>query len=205
MLTKTTLSAVRTLMYLGAAAPGAIASPRVMGQQLGESPTYLAKVTRLLVKAGILRAQRGVAGGVQLNRSPEDIRLLDVVEACQGAILGDFCHQTSDLSGACAFHLAGAELHEAIIGVLARWTLADFLRNPPASDGHLNAPGCWLAPCPVRAATVWQSGEGGSGDGNASSANMVAVEDVRAEPSNAGAAAPRRRRTSGGKAARGSR
>ncbi len=139
MLTKTTISAVRTLIYLGQRASAVPAAPRLIAEELGESPTYLAKVTHLLARAGILRTQRGVAGGVMLHRRPEEVSLLTVVEACQGAILADFYDATEkDLEHACAFHQAGVELHQAIADVLSRWTLACLLKNPCPSVKHLS-------------------------------------------------------------------
>jgi len=117
-----------------------------MAEQLGESPTYLAKVARHLVKVGILRAHRGVAGGVTLNRSPDEISLLAIVEACQGAILGDFCQDAEDFDNTCAFHQAGAELHEAIVGILSRWTLAQLLLKPCPSEAGDSQVQCLLEP-----------------------------------------------------------
>lgn len=146
MLTKTSLSAIRALIYLGLHGGGEPVSPRRLAEELGESPTYLAKVMRHLVKATILRAQRGSAGGVLLQREPAAISLLSIVEACQGAILGDFCSEAEDRAQTCGFHQAGAELHDAIVGVLTRWTLADFLTKPaPTLDcaAHVQ---CWLLP-----------------------------------------------------------
>lgn len=107
-----------------------VLSPRRLAQSLGESPTYLAKVCRLMVKAGILRAERGVRGGVFLDRAPEEISLLSVVEACQGTMVGSFCRGAFDLKDACAYHRATVELHNAIVRVLSRWTLAHLLKKP---------------------------------------------------------------------------
>jgi Rrf2 family protein len=148
MLTKTSLSAVRALTFLGLNRREQPWSPRSMAQHLGESPTYLAKVVRHLVRAGILKAHRGVSGGVALNREPGEITLLAIAEACQGAILGDFCSDASLLSHACAFHQAGAELHRAIVDVLSRWSLADFLAKPDATGPLAGNTHCWLSPCP---------------------------------------------------------
>ena len=135
MLTQTSITAVRMLMHLEREAAGEIASLKEIAETLNESPTYLVKIARHLVRAGILRAQRGQAGGVTLNREPKDITLLAIVEACQGTIHGNFCQDTSDLSKTCALHQAGAELHQAIIKVLSGWTLADFCKRPcPASE-----------------------------------------------------------------------
>jgi Rrf2 family protein len=121
-----------------------------MAEHLNESPSYLAKVVRHLVRAGILKAHRGVAGGVLLNRDPQNITLLAIVEACQGAVLGDFCSETNDLASTCTFHQAGAELHQAIVGVLSRWTLAAFVRQPLPTSNQDESIRCLLEPCPMR-------------------------------------------------------
>ena len=147
MLTKTSLSAIRALVYLGSRNAGEPIPPRRIALELGESPTYLAKVIRHLVRAGILRAHRGVGGGVVLHRPPEAVTLRAIVEACQGAILGDFCNDTADLSQVCGLHQAGAELHRAIVGVLGRWTLADFLARPAPSPPLRGKVPCFLTGC----------------------------------------------------------
>ena len=116
-----------------------------------KSPTYLAKVVRYLVKPGILRAHRGVAGGVVLNRLPGEITLQSVVEACQGAILGDFCSEAPELAETCALHQAGVELNQAILGVLSRWTLADLLKRPHPTASLDPYGRCWLAGSPAQA------------------------------------------------------
>jgi Rrf2 family protein len=144
MLTKTTVSAIRALMHLGLDPSSEPISPRRIAEALGESPTYLAKVMRLLVKAGVLRAHFGVAGGVVFNRKPEDITLLAITEACQGALLANLCSETDDLSAACAFHRAGTELHATMLGVMTRWTLADFLKNPGPSAQCDDQIRCWM-------------------------------------------------------------
>lgn len=135
MLTQTSVTGVRLLIHLGRVLPGKLASIKQVADDLGESPTYLVKIARHLVKSGILRAQRGKAGGVVLNRAPEKITLLSVVEACQGIIHGTFCQETGNLSRTCALHQAGAELHQAITGTLSKWTLADLMaKDCPSRD-----------------------------------------------------------------------
>ena len=136
MVTKTSLSAVRTLLYLAHNAQGRILPPRRIAGALGESPTYLAKVARLLVKAGILRAEKGVKGGVQLSRPPAQITLLSVVEACQGTIVGNYCQMGCPVETTCAYHQAAVELQQAITGVLSRWSMAQLV-NQPRPTGKL--------------------------------------------------------------------
>jgi Rrf2 family nitric oxide-sensitive transcriptional repressor len=130
MVTRTSLMAMRLLVYLGQNQGTGSLTPARIAVAVEESPTYLAKVTGLLVRAGILRAERGAKGGVQLSRAPEEITLFAVVEACQGSIVGAYCQVTRNVSVTCAFHQASLELQQAIIGVLSRWTLADLLSRP---------------------------------------------------------------------------
>lgn len=130
MITKTSLLAIRALVFLAEAEQGVVSSPRSIAARLGESPAYMAKVLRSLVKAGILRAEHGRRGGVLLNRRPSDVTLLAIVEACQGAIVGSYCHDIDDLRMTCAFHRAAVELQHSVVSVLSRWTLEQLAASP---------------------------------------------------------------------------
>lgn len=160
MLGKTSISAIRTLLFLAQQQGSAWWSPRRLAAELGESPTYLAKVLRHLVKAEVLDVARGVRGGVRLARQPRDITLLEVVEACQGAIVGDYCRSDRQPSEMCSFHLAALELHEAIERVLGRWSLERLLERPESAPGRKGA-----LPCLMRGVSV-----SGGGDGSRSKA-----------------------------------
>ncbi|MFE0025636.1 RrF2 family transcriptional regulator [Amycolatopsis sp. NPDC059021] len=50
----------------------------------GVSATYLAKQLQALSRAQLVRSAQGKAGGYVLTRSPEEITVLDVVEAVEG-------------------------------------------------------------------------------------------------------------------------
>jgi len=53
----------------------------------GDMPErFLLQVLRSLVNHGVLRSTRGVDGGYKLIRPPEDISLLDVIEAIEGPV-----------------------------------------------------------------------------------------------------------------------
>jgi Rrf2 family protein len=138
MISGTTVSGLRALIFLGQQAP-TVLPPRKIAAELGESPTYLSKVTTQLVKAGVLRAEKGVKGGVQLARPAPEITMLDVVEACQGTVVGPYCRAACLGSEVCAFHQAAQQLETAICDALRRWSLADLLRRPsrkrPLADG----------------------------------------------------------------------
>ncbi|MGZ4896262.1 MAG: RrF2 family transcriptional regulator [Candidatus Angelobacter sp.] len=130
MITKTSLLAIRALVCVAEAEQGVAVSPRTIATRLGESPAYMAKVLRSLVKAGILRSEHGRRGGVLLNRRPSDVTLLAIVEACQGAIAGTYCQGIEDLQTTCAYHKAAVELQHGIVKVLSCWHLEQLAASP---------------------------------------------------------------------------
>jgi Rrf2 family protein len=140
MITKTTLTAIRALVFVGHNTKAGSLPPRRIAEALGESPSYMAKVTRALVKAGILRTGKGVKGGVWLGRPANEITLLGVFEACQGNIVGDYCQSDCDLDTICSFHRAASELYQAVMGVLSRWTLAHLLKKPEGTPRRRGIP-----------------------------------------------------------------
>lgn len=137
MLTQTSETAIRALIYLALVKSAEPLTPRHIAEHLGTSPTYMAKITRQLVKANILRSQRGAAGGVNLARDPEKITLLSIMEASQGLLVGNYCDEIVEHSEpVCAFHRAMKEAHHAVVSVLTRWTLADLVARPGPAPGN---------------------------------------------------------------------
>ena len=47
---------------------------------------FLLQILRNLVTHGILRSTRGVEGGYSLSRAPDEVSLLDVIEAVEGPL-----------------------------------------------------------------------------------------------------------------------
>ena len=149
MITKTSLLATRALLCLAKDQRRIAVPPRSIALRLGESPAYMAKVLRSLVKAGILRAEHGSKGGVLLNRRPDEITLLAIVEACQGAIAGGYCQDIDDIETTCAFHRAAVELQEGIKGVLSHWNLELLAKEPGRSKCVPGGKQCLMASFPV--------------------------------------------------------
>ncbi len=145
MLGKTSISAIRSLLLLAQQPPKAVLSPRRMAEVLGESPTYLAKVVRHLVKVAILEAEKGTKGGVRLLQPADKITLLAVIEACQGTIVPDYCRSPRPAFSSCGFHRAAEELHRAITGVLQNWTLADLLEKPSGIGEGVGGLSCLMS------------------------------------------------------------
>ena len=74
--------ALRSLIYL-AGKPGRATVAEIAGF-FSISRDHVAKVVHLLAKRGFVRSIRGVGGGVELGRSPDDISVGEVILAMEG-------------------------------------------------------------------------------------------------------------------------
>ncbi len=79
MISQTSEYALRAMTYL------AMHEAPATGQEIARvtkvPPGYLAKIMQQLVKAGLLKSQRGMGGGFELAKNTEDISFLEVINA----------------------------------------------------------------------------------------------------------------------------
>ena len=92
--------AVRAVLYLAQMGSDHRAATSQIAEEQQIPPSFLAKIVSQLSVAGLLQTSRGARGGVSLARTPEDISLLEVVEAIDGPILLNDCVANH---GACVF------------------------------------------------------------------------------------------------------
>jgi Rrf2 family protein len=83
--------AVRAVLYLSKIGEDRRAATSQIAEEQQIPPSFLAKIVSQLSVAGLLQTSRGARGGVSLARSPEDISVLEVVEAIDGPILLNEC------------------------------------------------------------------------------------------------------------------
>ena len=82
MFSRTVEYAVRAVVFV--ASKGS--EPRPTGDIAAATkvpPAYLSKVLQGLTRAGIVRSHRGIAGGMTLAREPEELTILEVVNAVE--------------------------------------------------------------------------------------------------------------------------
>jgi Rrf2 family protein len=85
-LSRTVTYAIQAAIQLVQAGPGATIPCSKLAAE-GEMPErFLLQILRTLVSHGILRSTRGVDGGYSLDRDPDSISLLDVIEAIDGPL-----------------------------------------------------------------------------------------------------------------------
>jgi Rrf2 family nitric oxide-sensitive transcriptional repressor len=126
--------ALRALIYLGAH-PEETVSSATIAQAYGISEDHVAKATKALTRAGLLRATRGPGGGVALAVPPSKIRIGEVVRAFEAgrgvvACLGDQA-PACRIAPACRLKGAMHRAQEAFFAELDRHTLADLVAEAP--------------------------------------------------------------------------
>jgi Rrf2 family protein len=92
--------AVRAVLYLARLGQDQRAATSQIAEEQQIPPSFLAKIVSQLSVAGLLQTSRGARGGVSLARDPNQISLLEVVEAIDGPILLDEC---VGANGICTF------------------------------------------------------------------------------------------------------
>ena len=105
---------------------------------------FLTKVISRLATAGLVTTSRGMGGGVSLARPPEEISLLQVVEAVDGPILLNHCLLRSGIcerESECAAHDVWAEIQDRFTQELSSVTMKDLTERQAIKRGRGNGRG----------------------------------------------------------------
>ncbi len=124
---------IRAMMHLGSLPDGGVALKDEIAQAQNIPPSFMAKILRKLVKAGMLRSARGVNGGFGLQRPASEIHLLEVVEAIEGPIQLTDCAPDPDhctLSHDCPVSGVWLEVQRQMTTILRETTLEALLSAP---------------------------------------------------------------------------
>lgn len=129
--------AVRAALDLAHHFGGGRRKARTIAQTMGIPTTYVPQILAELVRAGLARSVAGRSGGYSLARAPEDVSLLDVVEAVGGGSVSNVCVlregpcQWADM---CAVHVPWARAQDALLASLSATTLAELVTIDAALD-----------------------------------------------------------------------
>mgnify|MGYP000181248711 CR=1 FL=1 len=135
--------ALRALIYVGSH-PVEPVPASAIAHAYDISSDHVAKATKALTRAGLLRATRGAGGGVVLAKPAEDINLGAVVrlfERGRGLVecFGPGA-STCRITPSCQLRHALKEAESAFYAVLDRYTLADVIENRPQLARLLRIP-----------------------------------------------------------------
>jgi Rrf2 family protein len=140
MFSQTVEYALRAVVYLAYEAPEARTTEQIHKATLVKK-AYLSKILQGLAKKGIVTTQRGIGGGVALAKSPEELTILDVVNAVEPILRIRTCPLGLQSHGVrlCPLHRRMDQALESVETAFGNTTLSEVLAEPsksvPLCDG----------------------------------------------------------------------
>jgi Rrf2 family transcriptional regulator, cysteine metabolism repressor len=104
------------------------------------SLSYLEHLIIPLIAAGFVKSTRGAKGGIELVKTPEQVRLNEVLEVLEGPLAPVDCLRdikSCSRSGVCATQDLWNELKEAMENVLENTTLQDLVNRQKSKTGAM--------------------------------------------------------------------
>ena len=125
--------AVRAVLHLARMGNTERAATSTVAKEQNIPPSFLAKIISQLSIAGLLHTSRGARGGVTLARDPQDITLLEVVEALDGPIQLNECVGSDGVctfDDNCPIKPVWCSAQEELVNRLKSTNFADLLVQP---------------------------------------------------------------------------
>jgi Rrf2 family transcriptional regulator, cysteine metabolism repressor len=143
---------IRLMVELGRTADSAPVSLSAVAEAEMLPLSYLEHLVAKLREAELVTSTRGAHGGYQLARAPEDIDMLEVVEALEGAIAPMecfhearegkvLCSHESDGGRACATKILWTRVQGGVTKALAGTTLAELVEFSNQHDSKRTVAG----------------------------------------------------------------
>lgn len=134
MISQTAEYALRAVVFLGKNAGTAYTADQIAKSTQVPAP-YLSKVLQPLIKSRLVQSQRGLGGGFALEKKPEDITILQVINAVDPIERIEVCPLGLDehKGNLCALHKRLDDAVALIEDVFAKTTIAELLRSPAES------------------------------------------------------------------------
>ena len=134
MFSQTVEYALRAVVYLAYEAPEARTTAQI-AEATKLPRDYLSKILQGLAKKGIVQTQRGVGGGISLAKSPEELTILDVVNAVEPIQRITTCPLGLSSHGArlCPLHKRMDAALASVETAFKNSTLAEVLSEPSES------------------------------------------------------------------------
>jgi Rrf2 family protein len=111
------------------------------------SSHFLSKVLQQLVRARLIRSQRGSGGGYALAAPAGTVSLLDVVQAMEGPVRLNQCIEegpSCERKAWCPAYQVWAEAQAAITNVLGSASMASLASQAKGMSYHLHEKAVWI-------------------------------------------------------------
>lgn len=138
-ITRETDCAIVAATYL--AKEGGFHSASSIAEACHLNPSLTGKVLKLLAKAELLSSTRGIYGGYRLQKAPEDISLLDIMEAIDGPLSINACtdkENPCEHLDECDIAPHWAVINQSIYNNFARVSLEELCQKPRQFMDHLS-------------------------------------------------------------------
>jgi len=148
--------AVRVMIHLAALPPTFTVRQSELSKATEVSGHFLSKVLQQLVRAHLIRSQRGSGGGYALAVPAASVSLLDVVEAMEGPLRLNQCigeDPSCERRSWCPAHQVWAAAQAAIVNVLGGASVASLAAQVKADSAplyRLHAKPVWISGVPKR-------------------------------------------------------
>ena len=135
MFSNTVEYALRAIIHLAHEAPAARTTAQI-AEATRVPKDYLSKILQDLAEVGIVRTQRGVGGGVSLAKSPDELTILDVVNAIDPIVRYKTCPLKLPNHGAnlCPLHKRMDAAMALVEEAFGKSTLAEVLADPSSTS-----------------------------------------------------------------------
>lgn len=127
--------AIRVVLELAAAGPGAVITAKELGERAGVPPKYLMVLLRDLQPRGIIRSARGLRGGYSLGRAASEVTVAEVVRLMDGPLAPIACASLTahvpcptvrcQSESDCILRTMWLDVRQAISDILDKTTFAD--------------------------------------------------------------------------------
>lgn len=117
MLTKAGEYAVRCMLHMAGGTIGEVVARKEIAEAMDIPGPFLAKIAQELARAGLIQIVQGPRGGYRLLKAPENVLLLDVIEAVEGEIFLNECLFRPDSCGrstVCGVHRVWQEARKGL-------------------------------------------------------------------------------------------
>lgn len=140
-ITRTTDYAIRAVIFLANQKGDRPVPAATIAREQEIPDIYVSKVLQALARSGLVVTRAGRSGGAMLQRKPEDISLLDIIEAMEGPVYLNRCMVRSRACSRdkhCPMHPFWKDLQKTLTDRLRHATIDQFVAQdseegePPA-------------------------------------------------------------------------
>ncbi len=123
---------IRSVVHLAMCGQKRVVLARDIADAQDIPESFLRKILQKLVCKGLISSYRGAKGGFVLSKPPEQITLLEIIEAVEGPVLLNkcvLCLGECDRESFCPVHTVWVEAQRRLTDILGSTTVADVIAS----------------------------------------------------------------------------